>query len=833
MKKARKAVKILWIGFVSLVGIVAIIFALTAWGVFGKLPSLKDLENPQTFLPSEVYGDDGTLMGKFYEERGNRSYAAYEDISKNVVYALIATEDKRYFSHSGIDARSLARAVFTLGKQGGGSTITQQFSKGLLEQGSKNKATRVIEKLKEWIVSTRLEKNFTKEEIITLYLNNVSFDDNIYGIKNASKIYFQKEPDRLNVEEAAVLVGMLKANFTYNPRKNPVAARDRRNTVLDLMVANSEVASLVGAKPLTETEAKILKNKPIELRFKREAEALGIAPYFRDVLRVDVRNKLKGLKKPDGREYDIYKDGLKIYTTINPKMQIYAEEAVADHLSKWQKIFSGNKAFFNRQWEKHKNRLVIYMKESERWKDLKEMGLDDAAIEKTFYVPTAMKIFAWNQKREKDTVMTPMDSIKYHRQMLQSAFTVMDPVTGEVKAWVGGINYKTYKLDHVTAFRQVGSAIKPMLYCLAMEETGLDQNSHVENAKQFFPGYGWYPAKAGGGSTTLASALAKSLNGVASYLLKRTGIRKFKEFLESTGITAKLNAYPSICLGADEIPLIQLIRAYTMFAGKGIVTEPYYIAKIEDKNGNLIKSFVPERKEVVSEISAYKMTQVMQGPVTVGTARGLKQSLGIKEMGGKTGTTNDNTDMWFMGYTPQLLAGAWVGCDDPFIRYETGNAFLGGKAAAPIWKNFFAKALNDKTLHLRKDTVFTKPQRMTEEAVLDYMRIINDPTPYDNSEGIFQGGGNNDGSEYNNFEDSVTTESIGPESSNAYDDPIDKKPVVTDTGKKNIPPTPNKNTPAIPGKEPPKAVMPGKDDKNKGNNSKPAKPAGNGADYRR
>jgi penicillin-binding protein 1A len=830
----KKAVKILWISFVSLFAIAGLIFGLTAWGVFGKLPSLKDLENPQSFLPSEVYGDDGTQMGKFYEERGNRSYVSYEEISKNVVYALIATEDKRYFTHSGIDMKSLARAVFTLGKQGGGSTITQQLSKGLLEQGSKNKATRVIEKLKEWIVSTRLEKNFTKEEIITLYLNNVSFDDNIYGIKNAAKIYFQKTPDRLNIEEAAVLVGMLKANYTYNPRKNPKAALDRRNTVLDLMVINNDVASLIGANPISEAEGKVLKAKRIDLRYKREAEAVGIAPYFRDVVRVEVRNRLKSLKKVDGREYDIYKDGLKIYTTINPKMQIYAEEAVAEHLSRWQKIFNTNKTYFNRQWEKHKNRLEIYMKESERWKDLKEAGMAEADIIKTFGVRTPMKVFSWNLKREKDTVMTPMDSIKYHRQMLQSAFTVMDPTTGEVKAWVGGINYKTFKMDHVTAYRQVGSVIKPMLYCLAMEETGLDQNSHVENSRQFFPGYGWYPKEVGGGSPTLAVGLAKSQNGVASYLLKRVGIRKFKEFLEkSCGITAKLNAYPSICLGADEIPLIQLIRAYTMFAGKGIVTEPYYIAKIEDKNGNLIKSYVPERKEVVSEISAYKMTQVMEGPVTVGTAKGLKGSVGVKEMGGKTGTTNDNTDMWFMGYTPQLLAGAWVGCDDPFIRYEYGNAFLGGKAAAPIWKNFFVRALNDKTLHLRKDTTFTKPQRMTEEAVLDYMRIINDQTPYDGGDGgtgIFQGGGNTDGSEYNSFEDSVGAEKVGAES-DQYAEPEEGKvtpPVVPDTGKKNLP--------ATPGKEQPKAVLPPKEDPAKKKDEKKddkKKPVEKADDYKR
>jgi penicillin-binding protein 1A len=375
-----------------------------------------------------------------------------------------------------------------------------------------------------------------------------------------------------------------------------------------------------------------------------------------------------------------------------------------------------------------------------------------------------------------------------------------------------------------------------MLYCLAMEETGLDQNSPVENTRQFFSGYGWYPKEVGGGSPTLAVGLAKSQNGVAAYLLKRVGIRKFKEFLEQKcGISAKLNAYPSICLGADEIPLLQMLRAYTMFPGKGIVTEPYYISKIEDKNGNLIKSFVPERKEVVSEISAYKMTQVMEGPVTVGTAKGLKQSLGVKAMGGKTGTTNDNTDMWFIGYTPQLLAGAWVGCDDPFIRYEVGNAFLGGKAAAPIWKIFYAKALADKSLNLRKDTIFSKPQRMSEEAVFDFMTIINDQTPYDGGAGIFQGGGNTDpdGSDYGDYNDS-TASGIGGESK-AYSDYDDENtntvpPPPPDTSRKTpaAPPPNNNNPKAV---MPPGEKKPGDKEKDKKKDNKPAKPESKPDDY--
>jgi penicillin-binding protein 1A len=835
-KKARKAVKILWIFFLSCVLLFFGFVGLVAGGAFGSLPSLKELENPQTFLPAEVYAEDGTLMGKFYTERGNRSYVDYKDISTNVIYALIATEDKRFFDHSGIDVRSLGRAVFTLGKQGGASTITQQLAKGLLAQGSRKKVTRVIEKMKEWIVASRLEKNFTKEEIIASYLNNATFDDNIYGIRNAAKVYFQKDADRLSMEEAAVLVGMLKGNYIYNPRKNPKAAIDRRNTVLDLMVENSDVAALVGAKALSSADGAALKAKPIELRYKREVEAIGIAPYFRDELRKEMARKLKTLKTPDGGTYDIYRDGLKIYTTINPRMQIYAEEAVAEHLSQWQRIFNQNRSYFNIQWNKHKNILDSAIVHSERWKDMKEAGVPEADILKSFNVKTKMTVFAWNNKREKDTTMTPLDSIKYCRQLLQTAFMVMDPTSGEVKAWVGGIDYKNFKLDHVTRYRQVGSTIKPMLYCLNMEE-GLEPNSIVENNPQRFPGFGVYPNAKSYGSTSFERALALSLNNVAAYLLKRVSIKRFKNFLQDNcGIKATLNAYPSICLGADEIPLIQLLRAYTMFPGRGVNTEPYFITKIEDRNGNLIQSFVPERKDVISERSAYQMCEVMEGPVTIGTAKGLKQSLGVKKMGGKTGTTNDNTDCWFVGYTPQLLAGAWVGCDDPFIRYPVGNAFLGGKAAAPIWKNFFKRVLNDKTTGIVKDTIFPKPQSMTEEVSIDFMRMVIDPVKegVDGYDGSGGGGGVDFNSQYN---DMGTEDNIGGESSQYSDDGGNKpvtEPLVgpmpdTGTGKKPATPPAKEPVKALPPdqkpKDDPKNKDKKKDDKNKPKNPPtPTKP---------
>ncbi len=719
--------KIFWRVFIGGIVSVFILFGSIVFGLWGKLPSLEELENPAAFMPSEVYADDGTLMGKIYGESGNRTYVDYNNISKNIVYALLATEDKRFYDHSGIDGKSLGRAIASMGKQGGGSTVSQQLAKNLLGQGNRqNKVKRGIEKIKEWFVAARLEKNFSKEEIITLFLNQLEYSENVFGIRNAAKTFFQKEPDRVSVEEAAVLVGMINNPTVFNPRKNPKAAIDRRNLVLDRMVENTDVANLVGVKALTTTDAAKLKQTAIALRFKKESRAIGIAPYFRDVLKVTVTEKLKDLKKGDGKAYDVNKDGLKIYTTINPRMQMYGEQAVAQHLSSYQKNFSYGRGYFEQQWRKHPNVLEREMKNSERYKSMKADGISEDEIKKSFNTKVRMKVFSWNTQREKDTTITPLDSIKYHRQMLQTAFMAMDPVSGEVKCWVGGIDYKRYQLDHVTALRQVGSAIKPMLYGLAVENLNLDGNSGVGNGPQKFTNHGWYPNQKNFGGTTLGTGLAYSYNGVAAYLLKQVGVEEFRKALnERYGIKEKLEAYPSICLGADEIPLIQLLRAYTMFPGGGTNTEPIFITKIEDRNGNLIKSFVPERKDVMSEVAAYKMTQIMEGPVTKGTAKGLKGGLGLKALAGKTGTTNDNSDLWFVGYTPQLLAGVWVGCDDRFIRSQDGNAYQGGKAAAPIFRNFYKLAYGDKNLKLRKDTAFTKPQNSLNESATDYQLLID------------------------------------------------------------------------------------------------------------
>ncbi|HKO80031.1 MAG TPA: transglycosylase domain-containing protein, partial [Chitinophagaceae bacterium] len=424
----KKSVRIFWRIFLFGFLVFILLLVLANFGVFGKMPSLKDLENPSMLQSSEVYAEEGTLMGKYYVENGNRSNVSYKDISPNVVNALIATEDKRYYAHSGIDFKGSLRAIFLLGSQGGGSTLTQQLALALFNQRASNKAIRVIQKLKEYIISVKLERNFTKQEIIALYLNAVPYSDNVFGIRNAARTFFQKEPDRLNVEEAALIVGMINGPGIYNPRRNPKSALDRRNLVINRMVENGNLPAAEGER---------LKKLPIKLNYKKLDENTGYAPYFREVLRDEIRAALKGIEKPNGESYDIYQDGLKIYTTINPRMQEYAEEAAASHMPFLQKNLNAQSNIKKGTvWKGHDNVLQAEMKRSDRWRSLADDGLSDKEIKASFFKKVPMKVFAWNAKREKDTVMTPYDSIKYHRQMIQTAFMVMDPLTGEVRAWV-------------------------------------------------------------------------------------------------------------------------------------------------------------------------------------------------------------------------------------------------------------------------------------------------------------------------------------------------------------------------------------------------------------
>lgn len=775
----KRSVKILWRiiagGFLLLITLLLC----ANFGLFGKMPSVAELENPEADLASEIYSSDGVLMGKYYAE--NRSEVKYSEISPNVIHALIATEDERFYDHSGIDAQALARVVFTLGTQGGGSTITQQVAKMMLGQGKGNVFKRGIDKMKEWIVAVKLERNFTKEEIITLYLNRAPWG-NVYGIRNASRTYFQKEPKDLKIEEAAVLVGMLKG-FIYNPITQPDKSRDRRNTVINQMVVCKQHF-------LTQEEADKLKAKPLITNYKKIDENIGIAPYFRTVLKSRLEDWCKAHKNPKtGEPYDLHRDGLKIYTTINAKMQQYAEEAVVQHMPVIQKKLNWSlKNNRTRIWKDHENIIERAMKQSERWKNMKEDEISEEDIKKSFMVPTKMKVFAWNAKREIDTVMTPYDSIRYHKEILQTSFAAMDPRTGEVKCWVGGIDFKWFKFDHITAERQVGSTIKPFLYTLGVSEAGYTPETVIPGGCLTLGG-----KTICGGGGTVAYCLAHSKNIAAWRLIGQIGVKRMIDFLQNCGIKAKLDPYYSIGLGAAQIPMLQMLQGYTMFPNRGLNTEPILLTRIEDKNGNVLEEFTSTTKQVISEADAYTMQKLMQGVIQFGTARNLNAYKIPVQRAGKTGTTNSNADGWFIGYTPELIAGTWVGCEDPFISIYSGTAG-GADMSAPKWGIFMSKVYADKKLGYGVIKEFAKPATMENDLIsadADWGQLFRqgDSTTIDQ--------GNGDASDFINDpapENNIPTEKIGIESEIPKVD-TNKTKGKADDKKLSVPP-PAANKPA-------------------------------------
>ena len=712
----KNSVKILWRIFFGGLLLLILIFTSANFGLLGKMPSLKELENPEADLASEVYTADGKLMGKYYAE--NRSEVKYNEISPNIIHALVATEDQNFYDHSGIDAKAVARAVIKLGTDGGGSPITQQLAKMMLGQGKGNILKRGTQKIKEWVIAVKLERNFTKEEIITLYLNRAPWGNN-YGIRNAARIYFQKEPMQLNVEESAVLVGMLKG-FIYDPIRHPSASINRRNTVIERMVDCKQ-------HYLTDEQANKFKAKPLITNFKKVDDNVGIAPYFRFAVVDKMKEWCKTHVNPKtGENYDLYRDGLKIYTTINSKMQQYAEESVVQQMPVIQKKLTGLlKNNSDKIWKEHENVIEAAMKSSERWKNLKEEDKKDADIKKSFLVKVKMKVFAWNAKRELDTIMTPRDSIKYHRQLLQTSFVAMDPKTGEVKCWVGGIDFKWFKYDHVTASRQVGSTIKPLIYALAVQDAGYTPSTIIEGGPVQ---YGKEVRTFKGGGGTLANCLAFSKNTASVRMTNLLGVNRVIEFAKTVGISAKLPPYISLSLGAAEIPLLQMLQAYTMFPNKGFNTEPIFLSRLEDKDGNLLQNFNQAgSKQVISEQDAYTMVKLMEGVVQIGTGKSLNNYDIPAQKAGKTGTTNDNADGWFMGYTPELLAGTWVGCDDPFIRIYEGTSG-GNEMALPKWGYFMKKVYNDKSLNYGKILNFEEPAQMTKDPIYadqNFKDIVN------------------------------------------------------------------------------------------------------------
>ena len=805
-----RPVKIFWRIFFGGLGFVILFLLMLNWGWIGDMPDIEDIENPTALQASQVYAQDGYLMGKFYIE--DRINVYYKDISKHAINALVATEDKRFYEHSGIDAQGLARAFFYLGSQGGASTITMQTAKNLFTENwsTKNFLLRSIQKLKECIIAIKLERNFTKEEILTLYLNTVAFGDNVFGIRNGAKTFFQKEPDRLNVEESAVLIGMINGPGLYNPRRNPRQALERRNLVLNRMVQKDY---------LNSAEAEVLKRKPIELNFKKLDESAGLGPYFRMVLGEDMKKWCKTHKKSNGDNYDLYRDGLRIYTTINPRMQMYAEEAVAKQMNFMQKILNTQDNIKSGAvWKDHENILEAAMKQSDRWHYMKKEGINEDEIKASFQQKIQMHVFAWNNTRGKDTLMSPYDSIKYTRQMMQAGFMVMDPLTGEVKAWVGGIDFKTFKYDHanINTKRQVGSTIKPLLYSMAIEEAGFTPNTTVEDQQQSFGQYGLVPATSKtctGASITMAEALAKSRNCASAYIMKtidpngNNAAKRFVDYLKRCDLQAKIEAYPSIALGTCEISLYEMMQAYSMFPGRGMNAKPMYITRIEDRNGNVLESFSPKRKEVISEVTAYSIAKMMQGVVQYGTGASIWQYdlPSNLELAGKTGTTNDNSDAWFMGYTPQLLAGTWVGADDRFIRLNSASYYgQGAHAAMPIWAYFYAKAAADPNCGLDPSQTFVKPDVMSNDIILDY---INGTSPKMGGEVEDQGNGTI--SDYD-VPKNIKPEEIKPESDLNIEDAKKLQLKSDELKPQTAPKIPENKTPAPTNKpaEKGKAIMP-------------------------
>jgi penicillin-binding protein 1A len=711
-----KYIKRLWLIILAPFGFFLLIVLLTSLDVFGELPSVEELQNPQSNLASVVYSADMKVLGKFYKE--NRTNAKYVDLNPYLINALKATEDARFDEHSGVDLKALLRAASGIvggGSKGGGSTLSQQLAKMLFPRKDLNKFELVLKKIKEWIVAARLERNYTKEEIMTMYLNKFDFLNLAVGIKSASQIYFGKQAKELNLQESALLVGMCQNPALYNPvnKKKVERATIRRNVVMLQMVKYGY---------LSRVEYDSLKVLPIKLSFSPEDHNDGLAPYFREYLRDEyLKTWCEEHKRPDGKPYDIYRDGLKIYTSIDSRMQQYAEESVSEHLVDLQKQFwrdlkNKKNAPFDWRISKEEGEKIIRsaMKRSDRYRSWKKAGKSDEEIEASFKSEKVdMRIFAW--KGERDTVMTPWDSIKYYKSFLQTGFMAMEPHTGYVKAWVGGINHKYFKYDHVkVGTRQVGSTFKPFVYALAIRE-GLSPCHKVANVKTCIegPSKTWCPDNSdnryNGREVTLRFALAQSINYVSAWVIKQYGPQAVINMVKQMGVTTDIPAQYAIALGSADISVFEMVGANATFANRGTYTQPIFVTRIEDKNGKVLEEFIPKTTEVLNEEKAYIMLQLMRGVVDYGTGTRLRRGYGLmNQIAGKTGTTQNNSDGWFMGITPELVAGAWVGAEDRSVHFASTAQGQGATMALPIWGKFFKKVYADNTLKVSKSE-FKKP----------------------------------------------------------------------------------------------------------------------------
>ncbi len=720
-KKKKRDVKVylivLWTLFVLFGFSIYLLFHGITHEWFGDMPTFEELENPETNLATEIYSADGKILGTYYIE--NRSNVSYEDISPYLVDAIVAIEDVRFYEHSGIDMKALfrvAKGVATGNSdQGGGSTLTQQLAKNLFPRGENlSKSQLVIRKLQEWVTATKLEYNYSKDEIIAMYLNTVFYGHNAYGIKKAAETFFGKEPDSLNLQEAALLAGVVNAPTKFSPKRNPESSLGRRNLVLKRMETNGYI---------DEATYDSVSQIPIDLsHFGVIDHKSGQATYFREFLRGMMHDWAKTHYKPDGTPYNIYKDGLRIYTTIDSRMQQYAEEAVREHLAldlqpAFYRHWKGDpKAPFVLPTEEDvEDIMILSMKRSERYRVLKKAGWPMDSIMANFNTPIPMTVFSWEGPI--DTVFSPMDSIRYYKFFLQSSLMSVETGTGHVKAYVGGNDYRFFQYDHVTqAKRQVGSTFKPILYTLAMQEGEYTPCTKVPNISysiQMSDGKFWEPKDSGknkfGEEVTLRWALAHSNNRISAYLMKRFGPEATIQMARRMGIKSSIPAVPSICLGVCDLSLYEMVGAMSTFANKGVYIQPIFVTKIEDKNGNVIQTFKAEQHEAMDEVTAYKMIELMKGVVYEGTGVRLRAKYGLRNpIAGKTGTTQNQSDGWFMGITPDLTTGIWTGAEDRSVHFKTITLGQGSNMALPVWALYMKKVYADPTLHISQGD-FPKP----------------------------------------------------------------------------------------------------------------------------
>lgn len=760
-KKIKKFLLGFWLLVATPFFTLALIITLIVTGALGFMPSFEELENPRSNIATEVYSSDQRVIGKYYYQ--NRTFVGFQDLSKHLVNALIATEDSRFQKHSGIDGKALWRVVtgvLTGSSKGGGSTITQQLAKNLFPRDTATGRLKIfkiprlaIAKFKEWITAIKLEKNYTKEEILVMYLNTVAYGHETFGIKSAAKAFFNTTPDSLKVEQAAVLVGVLKAPTYYSPIRNPERSLKRREVVLSQMEKYGFI---------TKHEYDSIRNLPLGLNYLVQDHNQGLATYFREYLRTTLMMKepekneyvdfekykedsaewkdspLYGWcnknKKADGSNYNIYVDGLRIYTTINSKMQRYAEEAVAEHMGKFLQ-----NAFFKEQkgrkkapfaWnvtdEQIEQVMSMTMKRSERYRVLKSQGLKHPDIEKIFKKPVKMRVFSW--KGDFDTIMSPIDSIRYYKYYLRAGFMSMEQQTGYVRAYVGGINYKHFKYDQVKlAKRQVGSTFKPFIYTLAMQN-GYSPCYKVPNVPVTFimpdgqppytPQYTTanFLEKYDGKLVTLKFALANSLNQISAWVLKQYTPQAAIDIARKMGVKSRIEAFPSICVGIPEVTLYEMVGAYSTFGNKGVYTEPIFVTRIEDRNGNVLAVFNPRKVEAINEETSFLMTSLMSGVIDYGTSGRIRFQYKIEgDIAGKTGTTNNHSDGWFIGLTPQLVSGAWVGGEERSIHFRGIELGQGASMALPIWALYMQKVLADKKLGYTTKEKFAKPKNLSIE----------------------------------------------------------------------------------------------------------------------